>query len=62
MRSAHNRVARLELSRDRRDDFTALVGSILTYVADHAETYASYLLISAFWGLVVYVALVYSLP
>jgi hypothetical protein len=50
------------VAADRRHQLLQTVESVLPRSAAYAETLAAYLLIVAFWGLILYVALVSALP
>ena len=60
MRPSHSKVARLEVQY-RRDDLAALLERALPHVGSRAELAASYVLVCAFWALIIYTAVAFAL-
>ncbi len=55
MRHTYHRAARLAV-RYQRDDLIAAIEYVLPRLSRHAESLGLYVLVCAFWGLVVYTA------
>jgi hypothetical protein len=61
MRDTRPKAARLELQY-RHEDFVAAVNLVLSHIGKRAELAALYLLVCAFWGLVLYSAVAFAVP
>lgn len=60
MRPSHTKVARLQVQY-RHEDLVAALQRSLPHVGSRAELVAWYLLVCAFWALVVYTAVAFAL-
>ena len=61
MRPTNSRTARIAV-HDQRDDLVAVIEHLLPRISGRAELIGPYLLVCAFWGLVVYIAIAYAIP
>lgn len=57
----HSRVAQASVHY-RRDDLTAMLDLALPRIWSRVEAVSLWLLVAAFWGFIIYAALVYALP